>query len=324
MVRGKAWSPETRHSYYTSFGLFFAHVTRSRDDAENPAAALPSVRRPPTLPRPAPDPIVNSAVVEAAPRTALILALAAELGLRAHEVAKVHKDDIHHDLFGLALTVRGKGGKDRTIPLSTGLGTRILAACRATPSGFAFPGQIDGHLSARWVSKLASHVLPKPWTLHTLRHRFATVAYAAERDLVAVQQLMGHASVATTQRYAAAPTQALRNAVTAIIDTVISSGTTALLVHSDPEAIGIVEHALARGLSVPDDLSVIAYDDEVAQLFNPALTAVSPARANIGRAAVDLLLRRVSEPERPLHRIILSPRLNVRESTAPAPVAMPR
>lgn len=156
----KAWSPETRHSYYTSFGLFFAHVTRSRDDAENPAAALPSVRRPPTLPRPAPDPIVNSAVVEAAPRTALILALAAELGLRAHEVAKVHKDDIHHDLFGLALTVRGKGGKDRTIPLSTGLGTRILAACRATPSGFAFPGQIDGHLSARWVSKHPSPSRP--------------------------------------------------------------------------------------------------------------------------------------------------------------------
>lgn len=105
--------------------------------------------------------------------------------------------------------------------------------------------------------------------------------------------------------------------IAAIIDTVITSGTTALLVHSDPEAIGVVEHALARGLTVPDDLSVIAYDDEVAQLYNPALTAISPARAHIGRTAVDLLLRRVNDPARPLHRISLSPQLNVRESTAP-------
>ena len=106
--------------------------------------------------------------------------------------------------------------------------------------------------------------------------------------------------------------------VTGIIDTVMSSGTTALLVHSDPEAITIVEYALARGLSVPGDLSVIAYDDEVAQLFNPALTAVSPPRAAVGRAAVELLIRRLEEPDGPARRIVISPSLNIRETTAPA------
>ncbi|HMR48450.1 MAG TPA: substrate-binding domain-containing protein [Arachnia sp.] len=107
--------------------------------------------------------------------------------------------------------------------------------------------------------------------------------------------------------------------ITAIIDTVISSGTTALLVHSDPEAITVVEYALARGLSVPGDLSVIAYDDEVARLYNPALTAVSPARAAVGKAAVDLLMGRIAEPDRPAQRVVVSPSLNIRETTAPAP-----
>lgn len=104
--------------------------------------------------------------------------------------------------------------------------------------------------------------------------------------------------------------------VNAIIDTVVESGTTALLVHSDPEAITVVEYALARGLSVPGDLSVIAYDDQVAQLFNPALTAVSPPRDAVGEAAVELLIQRLADPARPAQRVVVSPRLNVRESTA--------
>ena len=108
------------------------------------------------------------------------------------------------------------------------------------------------------------------------------------------------------------------NIVSAIIDNVISTGTTALLVHSDPEAITVVEYALARGLSVPGDLSVIAYDDEVAQLYNPALTAVSPPRAAVGSAAVELLIRRIADPSRPPHRVTISPSLNVRETTARA------
>lgn len=106
--------------------------------------------------------------------------------------------------------------------------------------------------------------------------------------------------------------------VDAVVDTVLESGTTALLVHSDPEAIAVVEYALARGISVPRDLSVIAYDDEVAQLFNPALTAVSPPRSAVGQAAVDLLTKRIAEPSRPAQKVIVSPRLHVRESTAPA------
>lgn len=105
-------------------------------------------------------------------------------------------------------------------------------------------------------------------------------------------------------------------AVDAAIDTALATGVTGLLIHSDPEAMAFIDIALNRGISVPDDLSVVAYDDEVAQLFTPALTAVSPPRAGVGAAAVDLLARRISDPDRPVHRVTLSPTLNVRQSTA--------
>lgn len=104
--------------------------------------------------------------------------------------------------------------------------------------------------------------------------------------------------------------------VNTALDSMMDAGITGLLVHSDPEAMAVVDLALNRGISVPDDLSIIAYDDEVAQLFTPALTAISPPRASVGRSAVDLLVRRIANPDRPVHRVTLSPQLIVRESTA--------
>ncbi len=71
--------------------------------------------------------------------------------------------------------------------------------------------------------------------------------------------------------------------------------------------------------SVPGDLSVVAYDDEVAGLFSPPLTAVRPPRRSIGRAAVRLVADRLADPDRPAHRVVISPSLRVRESTAPPP-----
>ncbi|MCW5952761.1 MAG: substrate-binding domain-containing protein [Propionibacteriaceae bacterium] len=78
------------------------------------------------------------------------------------------------------------------------------------------------------------------------------------------------------------------------------------------------EHAPARGLPAPGELSVIAYHDQAAQLFNPALTAVSPPRASAGEAAAELLIHRLPDPVRPAQRVLVSPRLILRASTAPA------
>jgi len=100
------------------------------------------------------------------------------------------------------------------------------------------------------------------------------------------------------------------------LDACASSGTTALLVHSDREAISLVARCEERGIRVPADLAVVAYDDEVAGLANPALSAVRPAKHAIGETAVELLAKRLhSGPDRPTHRVRISPQLVVRDSS---------
>lgn len=100
-----------------------------------------------------------------------------------------------------------------------------------------------------------------------------------------------------------------------VLDACRDSGTTALLVHSDPEAISLVERARDRGLRIPEDLAVIAYDDELAGLADPPITGIRPPKAALGAAALDLLARRIADPGRPVHRIQLSPQLLVRASS---------
>ncbi|MEV6971156.1 substrate-binding domain-containing protein [Hamadaea sp. NPDC051192] len=100
------------------------------------------------------------------------------------------------------------------------------------------------------------------------------------------------------------------------LDACVATGTTALLVHSDREAISLVARCEERGIRVPGDLAVVAYDDEVAGLANPALSAVRPAKFTIGETAVQLLAQRMQTgPDRPVHRVRVSPRLVVRDSS---------
>jgi integrase/recombinase XerC len=139
----------------------------------------------------------------------LMVELAASAGLRCCEIAVVHTDDVSQEADGWVLQVHGKGAKVRVIPVMTELATALLRGGR----GYVFPGDIEGHLSSGYVSKLVSRSLPGGWTAHTLRHRFASTAYSVDSDLRAVQELLGHASIATTQIYVKVPDDAKRRAV---------------------------------------------------------------------------------------------------------------
>ncbi|MFJ2027285.1 substrate-binding domain-containing protein [Streptomyces sp. NPDC087897] len=79
---------------------------------------------------------------------------------------------------------------------------------------------------------------------------------------------------------------------------VASGDVTAAIVHSDADAIVLIPRLQARGVRVPEDLAVIAYDDEVAGLADLPLTAVAPDKHAVGAAAARLLLSRlgVAEP----------------------------
>lgn len=211
-VSGQSWSTETRRSVYASLRSFWSWAVASGRCEVSPAAVLPAVRAGAALPRPTPERAYRAALRAADGRGRLILRLAAECGLRRAEISQVHARDLVEDLAGWSLVVHGKGGRLREVPMMDDLARTVRAQLMAT-GGWLLPGDDDGHLSPRYVGILASRLLPDGWTLHTLRHRCASIAYAAERDLLGVQQLLGHASVATTQRYVRVPSDAVRRAV---------------------------------------------------------------------------------------------------------------
>ncbi|BCJ73782.1 LacI family transcriptional regulator [Catellatospora sp. IY07-71] len=91
---------------------------------------------------------------------------------------------------------------------------------------------------------------------------------------------------------------------------------TALIVHSDPDAMSVAQFCAEHGLSIPGDLALVSYDDEVAHLAEPSLTAVRPPKAHVGRVAVEMMVSRLLDGERrPSQRVLLSPELIVRHSS---------
>jgi len=93
---------------------------------------------------------------------------------------------------------------------------------------------------------------------------------------------------------------------------------TAIFAFNDNVAVGVMRTARARGLRLPEDLSVVGFDDsEQAEIVYPALTTVRQPLAEMGRMAVSLLLRLLENQRVDALRIQLATKLVVRESTAP-------
>lgn len=204
------WSRETRRSVYASLRGFWSWGVRAGRCVASPAASLPSVAPERPCPRPTPDRVYETAIIVGDKREQLIIMLGAH-GLRRKEVAVVHETDLIEDLVGFSLVVHGKGGVDRIVPLE---GPIVFALRQAflAGGGWAFPGRIGGHLSPQRVGNIASRLLPDGWTLHSLRHRCATKVNEKE-GLIAAQLVLGHASVATTQRYVAVTDDSLRRGI---------------------------------------------------------------------------------------------------------------
>lgn len=203
------WARETRRGYRNSLLSFYRWGVAKAHTTDNPALELPPVRTVPPTPRPTPDHVYKAAMLQASRRERLMFRLAAEHGLRRTEVAVSHSRDLVEDLTGWSLIVHGKGGKTRIVPLLP----TVAAELHTLGDGYFFPGRMDGHLSPRHVGKLVSRLMPPGWTMHTLRHRFATKAYAIDRDLFTLQELLGHASPATTRLYVLTPDDTRRRLV---------------------------------------------------------------------------------------------------------------
>lgn len=106
----------------------------------------------------------------------------------------------------------------------------------------------------------------------------------------------------------------------AVLEQVRSAGSTALICRHDTVALTMVHHAHRLGLRIPDELSLVAYDDDVASMSTPPLTAVAPPKQEIGRLASRMLLDMVAgrSAATTMH-LQLDPALVIRKSTGPAP-----
>lgn len=151
-------------------------------------------------------------------RDSAVLLLLYGAGLRIGEVLSLTRREAP-TMAQDSLTVIGKGRKTRMVPLLPVIGEAVqayLALCPYDPGpeGPLFLGRRGGPLKARLIQLRLATLrralgLPETATPHALRHSFATHLLAGGGDLRAIQELLGHASLSTTQRYTAVDSAAL-------------------------------------------------------------------------------------------------------------------
>lgn len=195
-------------------------VAFAREQAGHPEAAPPRLRGPRIkkgLPRPVtPDDAINLADgvaslasdhwIGARDRAVLLLMYGA--GLRIAEALSLTAADLP---LGETLTVTGKGGKQRVVPLLPVVRAAVADYAKHCPYALAgkeplFKGAKGGPLGQGMVQKAMAKAraalgLPPTATPHALRHSFATHLLGAGADLRSLQELLGHASLGSTQIY---------------------------------------------------------------------------------------------------------------------------
>lgn len=213
---GRRLKPESLYLQIAALRAFFRFAEDERHVTENPAANLSLPRRWKRLPKALTVEQVRRLLeppTECTPenlRDHAIVELAYASGLRLAELRGLRLEQLH--LESGFLTVIGKGNKERVVPVGTaavGALTRYLAVrselVKARSPGTVFltaRGTAFAHVTmwlriTKWAER---HGVPE-LTPHMLRHSFATHLMNGGADLRVIQELLGHASIATTEVY---------------------------------------------------------------------------------------------------------------------------
>lgn len=216
-IAGEGAGNATRAKKLAAIRSFFRYL-RQRHGIANDAPSLiltPRARRP--LPRALTTPDARSVVAALgddaatpalAARDTALMALLYGAGLRINEALSLDIADLPGE--AAPLLVSGKGGRQRIVPLLSVVRTQIAGWLRYHPSPApdspVFIGARGARLNAGVVQRRLRDFrratgLPEHATPHALRHSFATHLLAGGADLRAIQELLGHASLSTTQRY---------------------------------------------------------------------------------------------------------------------------
>ncbi|MFC1982930.1 tyrosine-type recombinase/integrase [Chloroflexota bacterium] len=142
-------------------------------------------------------------------RDLLIVELYLKTGMRRSELAELKVRDVHSDFL---MVIKGKGEKDRMIPLLPDIAGRLnsfISGRRPGESVFGLTGPSIGNK----ISIFARKAGLKDIHTHSLRHKYAIDLLESGANIRAVQQLLGHSDLATTQVYLAITDESLRDAV---------------------------------------------------------------------------------------------------------------
>jgi site-specific recombinase XerD len=208
---------------------YFAWATRTGRTDRNPTATLAVVEGSSRLPRVLHTHEIN-ALLDDPPvrvqdddpsiraRDDAVLELLYGSGLRISELCDLDPD--HVDLDRAEARVWGKGGKERLVPLSPPAveavrrwldGPHDALRVAGEPGVALFLNRRGRRLTPRDARRILDHRAPSPTHPHALRHTFATHLLDGGADLRAVQELLGHADLATTQRYTHVSRERLRS-----------------------------------------------------------------------------------------------------------------
>jgi len=222
-------SPRSLAQALSAIRTFHRFLDR-RLDAPNPAIALvrgPKVK--PGAPRPVSEDQALGLIAEPAldpdredweaARDQAVLTLLYGCGLRISEALSLRRADAP---LPETLRITGKGSKTRIVPVLPAVREAVAAYLKAVPhvlepDAALFRAKRGGPLSPRHVQATVQSLrgrlgLPASATPHALRHSFATHLLGAGADLRSIQELLGHASLSTTQRYTEVDAQALLSA----------------------------------------------------------------------------------------------------------------
>lgn len=208
----------TIHLKMSALRSFYKWLVRGEHAKQNPVIGLTLPKKARRLPRfltvQQVEALLNAPLagrdakrLPAAWRDKAILETFYSAGLRIHELAGLNDDDL--DVLGEVIRVRGKGKKERLAPLgepAVQALQKYLALRKRTARGPLFVNRFGGRMTPRSIQRMLKKYLiaaglDPSLSPHKLRHSFATHLLDAGADLRAVQELLGHANLSTTQIY---------------------------------------------------------------------------------------------------------------------------
>ena len=208
-------SAATAARRFSCLRQFFRFLFADGIRADDPTASLLGARRRRPLPKVLSESEVEGLLEAARQRGAggaRLLALVELLyatGMRVSELVSLTRADLRGD--PRFLTIRGKGGRERLVPLSEPAADAVrawLGENSAVDSPWLFPSRAArGHLTERRFAQMLkalgseAGIDPARLSPHVLRHAFASHLLAHGADLRAVQQMLGHSDISTTQIY---------------------------------------------------------------------------------------------------------------------------